>query len=47
MPTNQDDMSIETEILKQIELTNRLLTEMLKELNTIAKEIHALNNKQK
>jgi hypothetical protein len=40
-------MSIESEILNQIELTNRLLTEVLKELNTIAKEIHALNNKQK
>ncbi len=39
-------MSIESEILKQIELTNRLLTEVLKELNTIAKEIRALNNKQ-
>jgi hypothetical protein len=47
MATNQDNMSIESEILKQIELTNRLLTEMLKELNTIAKEIHALGNKQK
>jgi hypothetical protein len=37
-------MSIESEIVNQIELINRLLTEVLKEINTIAKEIHALNN---
>ena len=39
-------MSIESEILQQIEMTNRLLTEIVKQLNVIEKELHALNSKR-
>ena len=39
-------MSIESEILQQLEMNNRLLTEIVKHLNTIEKELYAMNNKR-
>lgn len=39
-------MSIESEILQQIEITNKLLTEIIKQLSTIEKELPMLNNKR-
>lgn len=36
-------MSVESDILQQVELTNKFLAEIVKQLHAIEKELHTMN----